>query len=93
MCEVLTKVNCPRCHSTKVVKNGHKKDGTQNFLCKSCRKQFQLFYRYNGADPKNKHLIVSMLLRNSGIRDIETVLKVSRACVLNQFLVSLASVS
>ncbi|WP_101359908.1 transposase-like zinc-binding domain-containing protein [Raineya orbicola] len=38
MSEVLTKVNCPHCQSTKVVKNARKKDGTQNFLCKSCGK-------------------------------------------------------
>jgi IS1 family transposase len=86
MCEVLTKVNCHHCQGTKVVKNGRKKDGTQNFLCKSCGKQFQQAYRYKGADPKIKHLIVSMLLRNSGIRDIATVLQVSRVCVLNQLL-------
>jgi transposase-like protein len=75
MYKVLTKVNCPHCQGTKVVKNGHKKDGTQNFLCKPCGKQFQQAYRYKGADPKTKHLIVSMLLRNSSIRDIETVLE------------------
>jgi len=86
MCEISTKVTCPHCQGTKVVKNGHKKDGTQNFLCKCCAKQFQFSYRYKGANPKNKRLIVSMLLRNSGIRDIETVLKVSRSCVLNQLL-------
>jgi transposase-like protein len=53
--KVLTKVNCPHCQGTKVVKNGHKKDGTQNFLCKPCGKQFQQAYRYKGADPKTKH--------------------------------------
>lgn len=82
MCEISTKVICPHCQSANVVKNGHKKDGTQNFLCKDCRRQFQFSYTYNGADPKVKHLIISLLLRNSGIRDIETVLKVSRNTVL-----------
>jgi transposase-like protein len=32
MCEVLTKVNCPHCQGAKVVKNGRKKDGTQNLV-------------------------------------------------------------
>ncbi len=45
MCEITTKVNCPHCQSAKVVKNGHKKDGTQNFLCKSCGKQLQSMYK------------------------------------------------
>ena len=83
MCEISTKVNCPHCQGSNVVINGHKKGGTQNFLCKVCRKQFQFLYKNNGANPTIKHLIVSLLLRNSGIRDIEKVLKVSRQCVLN----------
>lgn len=86
MCEITLKVTCPHCQGTKVIKNGHKKDGTQNFLCKDCRKQFQSVYKNNGANPITQQRIVSMLLRNSGIRDIETVLKVSRRCVLNRLL-------
>ena len=86
MCEISTKVICPHCQGANIVKNGHKKDSTQNFLCKACGKQFQFLYKYNGANPKIKHLIVSLLLRNNGIRDIQTVLKVSRWCVLNILL-------
>lgn len=70
----------------KIVKNGLKKSGKQNFLCKDCRKQFLLNYKNNGSNPANKKLIISMLLRNCGVRDIETILKVSRKCVLNQLL-------
>jgi IS1 family transposase len=86
MCEISTKVVCPHCRGANVVKNGHKKDGTQNFLCKACGKQFQCVYKYQGANPATKHLIVSMLLRNSGIRDIQTILKVSRGCVLHTLI-------
>ncbi len=84
MCEISTKVNCPHCKGAKVVKNGHKKDGTQVFLCRDCRKQFQFTYKYNGAKPSVKHLIVSMLLRNCGIRDIATILQISHQCILNK---------
>ena len=31
---------CPLCGSTKVVRNGHRKDGTQRFVCKDCKKSF-----------------------------------------------------
>ena len=86
MCEITIEVECPHCQGTKVSKNGYKSNGTQNFLCGTCDKQFQYLYVYNGANPRVKRLIVSMLLRNSGIRDIETVLKVSRSCVLNTLL-------
>ncbi|MBA4850527.1 IS1 family transposase [Emticicia sp. BO119] len=40
MCLINIKVNCPHCHSTKVVKNGIKTTGRQNFLCNTCGKQF-----------------------------------------------------
>lgn len=83
MCETTVQVTCPHCHSANVVKNGHKKDNVQNYLCKLCRKQFIFNYQYHGANPATKHLIINMLLRNSGIRDIETILGVSRGCVLN----------
>jgi IS1 family transposase/transposase-like protein len=86
MCEITIQIICPHCQETKVSKNGHKKNGVQNFLCKLCGKQFQHSYTNNGADPSVKKLIVSLLLRNSGIRDIETILKVSRRCVLDTLL-------
>lgn len=86
MCEIKIKVICPHCLSAKVVKNGQKEHKVQNFLCRNCGKQFLHCYQNNGANPSIKKLIVSMLLRNSGIRDIETVLNVSRKCVLNTLL-------
>ncbi len=83
MCEILIKINCPHCQSSKVVKNGKKKNGTQNLLCRGCGKQFQPRYQHKGADPAVKHLILRHLERNSGIRDIEQLLGVSRKCVLD----------
>lgn len=86
MCEITLQIACPHCHSTKVVKNGKKKTGVQNYLCKDCKKQFIQSYKNKGAEPRVKHLIVSMLLRNSGIRDIETILQVSRKTVQNTLI-------
>ncbi|WP_192825286.1 IS1 family transposase [Rufibacter sp. LB8] len=83
MFEVLIKINCPHCQSSKVVKNGKKKNGAQNLLCHSCRKQFQATYQYKGADPATKQLMVRLLERNNGIRDIEALLGVSRKCILD----------
>lgn len=82
MCEITIKVKCPHCLSFKVSKNGKKPNGRQNFLCKDCGKQFQKDYQYKGANPVNKPLMRIMLLRNCGIRDIETILGVSRYRVL-----------
>ena len=69
MCYIKIKVSCPHCRSSKVVKNGKKRTGIQNFLCKTCRKQFQYEYYYQGSDPKVKADIESSLLHGSGIKD------------------------
>lgn len=69
-------VKCPHCISTKVKKNGKKPNGSQNFYCYSCKKQFLYEYKNKGACPKNKKLICSMTLNSSGIRDISRVLSV-----------------
>ncbi|MDR2535364.1 MAG: IS1 family transposase, partial [Treponema sp.] len=33
-------MKCPGCHSRTIVKNGKKRKGTQNYLCKQCGRQF-----------------------------------------------------
>jgi insertion element IS1 protein InsB len=93
MCEILIKLNCAHCQSSKVVKNGKKKNGVQNLLCRSCGKQFLANYCYKGANPVIKKLIVRLLERNNGIRDIESVLEVSRQCVVNRLMRESESIS
>jgi IS1 family transposase/transposase-like protein len=68
--------------SAKVVGNGHKKNGVQNYLCKGCGKQFQKEYLYWGANKRVKDKILPMLLRGSGVRDTAVVLGISVNCVL-----------
>ncbi len=87
MCEITIQLSCPYCHSLKVVKNGVKRTGRQNFLCRSCGKQFQFEYAKAGCRPEAKQLVLRMLVHNSGIRDIEEVTGVHRQTVpewLNQ---------
>lgn len=36
------KLECPSCHSIKVLKNGKDKNGTQRYKCKDCGKNFNL---------------------------------------------------
>ncbi len=79
-------VVCPDCQSMRIVKNGHKKTGKQNLLCKDCRLQFQWEYSYRGADKSVKEKIVRMLLRGSGVRDCAAVMDVSVGCVLRLLL-------
>lgn len=72
---------CPHCQGTRVVKNGLKANKTQNFLCRSCGKQFLGTYKYTRVNPNIKRLIISMLIMNTDIKDVEKVLGVSRQCV------------
>lgn len=66
----------------KVKKNGVKKNGNQNFLCHTCKKQFQFHYKNQGADPCNHRLVQAMAMNGSGIRDTQWVLKISIVCIL-----------
>ena len=83
---LIKEAQCPRCRSVKVVKNGKKKTGVQNILCKGCGLQFQDEYLYRGADHKNRDLLKRMLLRGSGVRDCSVVLGISIGCVLRGIL-------
>ena len=86
MCETRRQIKCLHCQSNKVVKNGKKTNGQQNYRCKDCRKQFQQEYFYNACDPATGRLIERMLLRGSGISDICAVLLVSAGAVLRLVL-------
>ena len=82
MSQILVQVECPHCEGTKVKKNGKKANGTQNFLCRPCGKQFQFAYKYKGANPRVKRQVRSMTLNGSGIRDIQRVLGLSISGIL-----------
>ena len=76
------KLFMPHCFGTKMIKNGRKKSGTQNYRCQVSGKQFEDEYLYCGGEQKNKDLISIMLVRGSGIRDIANILTISTGCVL-----------
>ena len=86
MCQATIEIKCPHCHSSKVVKNGRKSTGRQNFRCKNCGKQFQHEYFYQGADPLVKAQVKSSLLHGSGIRDCTKVFGISAKCTLSLIL-------
>jgi insertion element IS1 protein InsB len=68
----------------KVVKNGVKRTGRQNSLCRACGKRFQFEYAKAGCRPASKQLALRMLVRNSGVRDVEQVTGVHRQAVLRR---------
>jgi len=71
---------------SKVVKNGLKITGTQNYLCTKCKKQFQSDYFYLGCQKDVKLMILRMLVNGNGVRDICRIALVSAGCVLRTLL-------
>jgi transposase-like protein len=44
-------INCPHCHTTRITKNGKKRNATQNYRCKDDGRQFIAEHErsYNGT--------------------------------------------
>lgn len=72
-------LHCPRCQSTNIKKNGIKRDGKQNYRCKACGSQFIGDHNltYLGCHSKAIKLILIMLVRYWGIRDIFKITRFS----------------
>ena len=75
---------CPHCQSKSIVKNGHKRNGSQNYWCKSCKKQFVSDHekKYFGTLSWITSLIKMMIVHGNGVRDISSILKISTKTVL-----------
>ena len=77
-------IRCPDCGGNSLCKNGHSKNGTQQWRClsSSCsRSAFQLSYRYNAWKPGVKEQIESQTLNSSGVRDIARNLSIDKNTV------------
>ena len=78
-------LKCPKCAGTDIVKNGIKKSEIQNFICKTCNRQFigDHALTYKGCHSGQYKKIELMLVRNVGIRDIAEIENVSTSTVLS----------
>jgi insertion element IS1 protein InsB len=78
------KLHCPRCQSTSIKKNGIKRDAKQNYRCKACGRQFVGDHNltYLGCHSKAIKLILLMLVRCCGIRDIAKITRFSIGKIL-----------
>lgn len=70
-------MNCPKCDSQKIIKNGSIHNGKQKFRCKDCGRQFV-------KNPKNKRIpqatwdiVDKMLLEKIPIAGISRVTNIS----------------
>ncbi len=67
-------IHCPHCQSKNINKNGKKANSKQNYLCRTCGKQFQTEYKNQGCNPVVKNYVETSLCRNCGITDIKKYL-------------------
>ncbi|WP_320043722.1 IS1 family transposase [uncultured Desulfobacter sp.] len=77
-------IKCPRCGKDDLMKNGHSKNGAQRYLCKNCKKCFQLDYSYNAWRPGGKEQIEKQTLNSSGVRDISRNLGIAKGTVISE---------
>lgn len=74
-------MNCPKCHSHSIRKNGHRR-GKQNDQCKSCGRQFIEYYSEVGYSQRVKEDCLTMYLNGNGFRAIERITKVNQNTVI-----------
>ena len=76
---------CPKCGHEDVCKNGHRKNGTQRWLCNNkltCGGSFQLQYTYNAHKAGVKAQILEQTLNSSGVREVARNLKIAKGTVI-----------
>jgi transposase-like protein len=61
-----------------LVENGHRENGGQRWRCNTCRKSFQLNYRYDAGKQGIKEQIAELTLNGFGVRDISGILKINK---------------
>ena len=75
-------MQCPRCNSTKISKNGHHR-GKQRYKCKECNRQFLEFLTTPGYDHQTKEQCLKMYVNGMGFRAIERVTGVDHTTIIN----------
>jgi insertion element IS1 protein InsB len=88
--QITIELKCPHCRNANIVRNGKKSNGTQNYLCKACGKQFMSDHErtYRGTITDIANIIKLMLVRGVGIRDVSEILKISIKKVLKTLTTS-----
>ncbi len=62
-------VSCPACTGTEgVLRNGKSTAGHQRYLCKQCRKTWQLTFTYTASQPGTHQKIIDMAMNDVGCR-------------------------
>ena len=75
-------MECPRCKSERIVKNGLRKD-KQNYLGRDCNRQFLDVYDHRGYSPEVKEHCLTLYCNGMGFRGIERSTGVCHNTVIN----------
>jgi len=70
-------MNCPKCHSEKIIKNGIARSGKQNYRCNECTCQFVINPTHYHISQEKKDLIDRLLLERISLAGIARVVLVS----------------
>lgn len=77
-------MECPKCKSDRVHKNGRKK-GKQNYICAICRKQFIDSYDHRGYGQEIKQKCLKMYANGMSFREIQRIEGVHHTTIINWF--------
>ena len=69
-------MQCPRCQSKRVIKNGHIHTGKPKWMCKDCKRQFVLDPQWRRVSDQTKALIDKLLLEKISLAGIARVVGV-----------------
>lgn len=75
-------MQCSHCQSNQIVKNG-RRNGIQNYLCRSCARQFRETHRPQGYSAAVKEHCLKLYLNGMGFRAIERATGVCHNTVIN----------
>ena len=70
-------MQCPRCQSERVIKNGRIHTGKPKWMCKDCKRQFVLDPQWRRISDETKALIDKLLLEKISLAGIARVTGVS----------------
>lgn len=78
-------MNCPLCHSSKLKKNGHIHNGTQNFRCNDCGRQFVADKQQKTITEHDKEIMKRLFAERISLRGICRAMHVSLTWLLYFF--------
>lgn len=67
-------MNCYKCESTNVIKNGHTEDGRQKYICKTCKGILTEESSVHFFTEKEKEILKSFVKQKLSVKDMSTIL-------------------